>query len=77
MKFDGSLSNVFISLIRLYQKTLSPFLRRWLHCRFYPSCSEYAVLSVNKYGFALGLKKVYGRLLKCRPDNIDSCIDFP
>jgi putative membrane protein insertion efficiency factor len=64
-------------LIWLYQKIVSPILRHWLKCRFYPSCSEYASLAIKKHGFLKGIRKIYNRLLKCRPDNFDSCIDFP
>ena len=77
MKYNNLPSQSAIFLIRLYQRILSPFLRRWLKCRYYPTCSEYAILCINKYGIKTGLKKAYHRLIRCRPDNLDSCIDFP
>lgn len=36
-------------------------------CRFYPSCSEYAILSLSYYGLLRGLMKATWRLLRCHP----------
>ena len=77
MKFNKILEGVFILLIRSYQLSLSKVLRRWLVCRFYPSCSEYAVLSIKKYGIIKGLRNAIKRLKRCRPDNFETCIDLP
>lgn len=52
-------------LIILYQKLVSPMLGK--HCRFYPSCSEYAKVVIEKYGVFTGLKKTIFRLIKCNP----------
>jgi putative membrane protein insertion efficiency factor len=54
-----------IHLIRFYQKCFSPFLPR--SCRFYPSCSEYALESLRKYGFFKGAWRSLRRILKCHP----------
>lgn len=72
------MSKVAIILIRIYQKSLSPILNHFgIRCRFYPTCSEYGILAIKRYGFLNGIKKIYKRLKRCRPDNFDSCIDFP
>jgi uncharacterized protein len=64
--------------IRFYQRTLSPMLRRFgVRCRFYPTCSEYAVLALQQLGFLAGMEQTCRRLLRCRPDNFQSCVDFP
>ncbi|MBS0649575.1 MAG: membrane protein insertion efficiency factor YidD [Verrucomicrobia bacterium] len=55
----------FIFLIRLYQLTLSPFLGKC--CRFYPSCSDYAIDAVKKHGAWKGSWLTAKRLLKCQP----------
>ena len=61
-----------ISLINLYQKTLSPdhgplkILHPHGFCKFHPSCSEYTKQSVEKHG-VLGLFYGFIRLLKCNP----------
>lgn len=62
--------------IRQYQRRLSPRLGRG-KCRFYPTCSEYAVLSVQKHGVLRGMALALQRLWRCRPSNTESCIDFP
>lgn len=77
MKYSTLVSEITIFLIKLYQRIFSPILGHWLKCRFYPSCSEYAVIAIKKYGVKKGIRKAYCRLIKCRPDNFDSCIDFP
>ena len=46
-------------------------------CRFYPSCSNYAILSLKKYGFIKGWILSYKRIKRCTSDNTDSCIDYP
>lgn len=51
--------------IRFYQRTYSSW--RPSRCVFHPTCSEYAILAVEKHGLARGLKKTAGRLLRCRP----------
>ncbi|MEO0098483.1 MAG: membrane protein insertion efficiency factor YidD [candidate division WOR-3 bacterium] len=62
------------SLIILYQKVLSPFLPP--ACRFYPSCSEYALLALKEYGLGKGLILAIFRILRCQPFSIGG-IDFP
>jgi putative membrane protein insertion efficiency factor len=44
---------VVIAPIRLYQRFLSPAMPR--HCRYHPSCSEYAAEAVRTYGVLRGL----------------------
>jgi uncharacterized protein len=53
--------------IRVYQKIISPLLPP--SCRFYPTCSEYAVQAVNKYGIIKGTFKAVYRILRCNPFN--------
>jgi len=52
-------------LIRGYQALLSPLLGT--HCRFYPSCSEYAYQAIAKHGFFKGTAMGMHRLLRCHP----------
>ena len=60
-----TMKKVCIVLIRVYQKVVSPGLPRM--CRFHPSCSEYAIQSIDKYGLIFGLYRAGIRLLKCQP----------
>ena len=55
----------FISLIKAYQVTLSPLLGP--ACRFYPSCSEYAVQAILRHGPFSGLLLAVKRILRCHP----------
>lgn len=51
--------------IYLYRYTLSPLLGP--RCRFYPSCSCYAIAAVQNHGIMRGLFLTIKRLLKCHP----------
>ena len=54
-----------IAGVRLYQIFLSPLLGG--RCRFHPSCSEYFIGAVRKYGAASGSVRGVWRILKCPP----------
>ncbi len=54
-----------IGIIRFYQKYISPLIGP--RCRFYPTCSEYAVQALVKYGVWKGTIKAVIRVLKCHP----------
>ena len=56
-----------ILLIRLYQRLISPFLGEC--CRFYPSCSEYAVEAIKTFGIIKGFWKAAKRVARCHPFN--------
>jgi putative membrane protein insertion efficiency factor len=55
----------FIILIHLYRYSLSTFLGPC--CRFTPSCSSYALLSVQRFGIIEGAWLIFKRLIKCHP----------
>ncbi|WIM07057.1 MAG: membrane protein insertion efficiency factor YidD [Candidatus Nitricoxidivorans perseverans] len=54
-----------IALIRIYQVAISPMLGR--SCRFHPTCSEYAVESLERHGPARGLWLAVRRIGRCHP----------
>ncbi len=56
---------VFIFPIRLYQKFLSPLLGA--QCRYTPTCSQYAVEAIQKYGVFKGGWLAFKRILSCNP----------
>ena len=59
---------LIISLINLYQKGISPMISsKNIHCKFYPTCSEYTKQAVEKYGVIKGGAKGIIRILKCNP----------
>ena len=54
-----------IGLITLYRRFLSPLLPR--ACRFHPTCSRYAIESLERYGVLRGSLLALCRLAKCHP----------
>jgi putative membrane protein insertion efficiency factor len=59
------LSYPFILLIRLYQYLISPILGP--QCRFTPTCSQYALEALRKYGLIKGSWLSIKRIVRCRP----------
>ncbi|MHB1587250.1 MAG: membrane protein insertion efficiency factor YidD [Acidiferrobacteraceae bacterium] len=56
-----------LTLIRAYRYLLSPWLGR--HCRFWPSCSEYAEEAVRRHGPFRGAWLALSRIARCHPWN--------
>ena len=54
-----------IFCIRLYQKYISPLLGN--NCRFYPSCSQYAIQAIEIHGWIKGTILTIWRILRCNP----------
>lgn len=54
--------------IRFYQKYLSQH-KRYTHCKFIPTCSQYAVEAIEKYGACKGGFLAAKRILRCNPFN--------
>jgi uncharacterized protein len=54
-----------IFFILMYQKFISPLLRP--SCRFHPTCSEYSIQAIAKYGAARGIFLSLKRILRCNP----------
>jgi uncharacterized protein len=59
------IARTLILFVRLYQLTLSRFVGG--HCRFTPTCSQYAIDAINKYGAWRGCRKAVGRICRCQP----------
>jgi putative membrane protein insertion efficiency factor len=58
---------LLIALIKFYKRFISPLKPQ--SCRFYPSCSTYALEAVSRFGFLRGGYLAARRLLKCHPFN--------
>ena len=57
-----------INIIKIYKKHFSIYFEKaGIRCKFYPTCSEYAIQAYNKYGFFKGSFLVIKRILKCNP----------
>jgi putative membrane protein insertion efficiency factor len=54
-----------VGVLRAYQRWISPAFGP--RCRYYPSCSEYAVQAVQQFGILRGLVLAAWRLLRCNP----------
>jgi putative membrane protein insertion efficiency factor len=63
--FMQILGRLFVTLVRVYQLCISPYLIPC--CRFYPSCSEYAIIAIGRYGPLKGSFRALMRLLRCHP----------
>lgn len=65
--------SIVICLVMIYQRYASDRVRN--KCRFEPSCSEYMILSIKKYGLYKGVKKGIHRLKRCKVG--DGGYDYP
>ncbi len=59
------LREAFVAPIKAYQKYISP--QKKPCCRFYPTCSEYAVQAIRKHGVFKGGALAAYRILRCNP----------
>lgn len=60
------MKKILITLIKFYRKAISPY-KKAPSCRFVPTCSEYAIQAIEKYGAIKGTYKAARRILKCHP----------
>ena len=58
-------TRIAVRCVRFYQHGISPLLGK--NCRFQPSCSQYYILAVEKYGLIRGSLKGCYRILRCHP----------
>ena len=62
------MKKIFILLVKIYKRTLSPVLSFFgVHCKYYPTCSDYMIQAVEKYGFFKGFFLGFKRILRCNP----------
>jgi putative membrane protein insertion efficiency factor len=59
------MKTILIALIKFYRLFISPVLPG--NCRFYPSCSEYALEAVGRYGALRGTYLALRRIARCHP----------
>ena len=59
------MKKIFILLIRLYQKFISPLFPA--KCRYYPTCSQYTLEAIQEYGVIKGPYLGIKRILRCHP----------
>ena len=56
---------ILIAILRLYKYFISPILPG--SCRFIPSCSEYSIEALKKYGALKGVYLAFRRVARCHP----------
>ena len=56
---------LMIKAIRFYQKKISPLFGP--KCRYYPTCSQYAILAIERFGVIKGSFLAVSRILRCNP----------
>lgn len=62
------MKKVLIKLIDFYKKHISFWLEsKNIHCKFYPTCSEYTRQAIEKYGAGKGMFLGFCRILRCNP----------
>lgn len=62
------MKKILIFLLKSYQKFISPMFQMvGIHCKYYPSCSEYMKQAIERYGCVKGLYLGIKRLLRCNP----------
>lgn len=59
------MKNILIKIIRFYQRRISPLFPP--RCRYYPTCSQYAVEAIEIHGVIKGGILAFLRLLRCNP----------
>jgi len=67
--FSRILSSILIVIVMLYQIAISPLIKLVFGdvCRFHPSCSQYFIEAVRKYGPIRGAIKGIWRVIRCNP----------
>ena len=72
------ISKGLVLAVRLYQLFISPIMRlRGVRCLRTPTCSEYAVLALNKHPLPKALKMIRNRISDCRAGAHRSFVDYP
>lgn len=62
------MKKIVIKIIELYKKAVSPWLDiKGIHCKYYPTCSDYSRQAIEKYGLCKGIFLSIKRILKCNP----------
>ena len=59
------IANILIGIIKIYRMIISPYLAP--SCRYFPTCSEYAIECLKTYGLMKGFLKATKRILSCHP----------
>ena len=62
------MKKIMINIIKFYKKHFSMYFEKnGVNCKFYPTCSMYAIEALEKYGFIKGTLLAVKRIFKCNP----------
>ena len=62
------MKRIMINLIKFYQQNISIFFeKKGVKCKFYPTCSNYAIQAIEKYGSLKGSFLAIKRIFRCNP----------
>ena len=65
---DSYLVSGYVGAVHCYQKLSRPCLSHYCSCRFQPTCSNYSISAVEKYGLFKGMAMTIDRLSRCKED---------
>ncbi|HSX38965.1 MAG TPA: membrane protein insertion efficiency factor YidD [Chlamydiales bacterium] len=66
---------ILLFFIKCYKAAISPFIGH--SCRFFPTCSEYALQAIEKHGACKGALLAVQRIAKCHPFHSGGCDPVP
>lgn len=66
MIYLNIMKNIFINMIRFYKKCISP-IKGYSACKYYPTCSTYAIEALEEHGVIKGSILALWRILRCNP----------
>ena len=62
------MKKIILKFIKIYKIFISPFLKSMgVECKYYPTCSEYTKMAIEKYGCLKGTFLGIKRIIKCNP----------
>ena len=64
---DQVTARAYTAGVKAYQAVLGPLMRPFVRCRFRPTCSEYSIEAVTRFGIRRGLLLTVKRVVSCRP----------
>jgi len=53
-------------MIKLYQQCFFAY-RQYARCKYFPNCSDYMIMALQKYGFFAGVTRGVWRIMRCHP----------
>ncbi|KHO52062.1 MAG: hypothetical protein QT08_C0015G0033 [archaeon GW2011_AR17] len=72
------INRIYRKYLKIWKAKKDQKKRKITICSYYPNCSEYGILALQKYGFFKGWTKTINRIFRCNKfQHSESCIDYP